>query len=94
VSNLHVVYRVHDPGTRDEQWVSCSFPRSIYIEGPTLDEVRSEFRAAVADPSTEVRGRSLIEHLERPLAPGAYIPSRSTGAPSIATKSHRSCTPR
>jgi hypothetical protein len=73
VSNLHVVYRVHDPGTRDEQWVSYSFPHSIYVEGPTLDEVRSEFRAAVADPSTEVRERSLIEHLERPLAPGAYI---------------------
>lgn len=73
MSDLHVVYRVHDPGTRREQWASYSFPHSIYVEGATLDEVRSEFRAAAADLPTEVRKRSLIEHLERPLAPGAYI---------------------
>ena len=73
MTNLHVVYRVHDPGTRSEQWASYSFPYSIYVEGATLDEVRSEFRVAIADAPAGVRGLTAIEHLERPLAPGAYI---------------------
>jgi hypothetical protein len=70
---MHVVYRVHDPGTRHEQWSSYSFPYGIYVEGSTMDEVRSELRAAMGDAPSEIRGLAVIEHLERPLVPGAYV---------------------
>ena len=73
MSNLHVVYRVHDSGTRTEQWTSYSFPFSIYVEGSTLEEVRSELSEALESAPPNVRELSLIEHLEQPLVPGAYM---------------------
>lgn len=72
MTNLHVVYRVDDPGSADEQWSSYSFPHGIYVAGATLDEVRAEFReAAVALPNFDTL--TIREHLERPLVRGAYI---------------------
>lgn len=72
MTNLHVVYRVDDPSSADEQWSSYSFPHGIYVAGATLDEVRAEFReAAVTLPSFDAL--TIREHLERPLVRGAYI---------------------
>jgi hypothetical protein len=73
MSNLHVVYRVDEPATPREQWSSYSFPVGIYVTGMTLDEVRSEFRAAAEFALPNLDEFTVIEHLERPLAPGAYI---------------------
>jgi hypothetical protein len=73
MTNLHVVYRVDDPGTPAEQWSSYSFPQGVYVTGATLDEVRSEFRSAAAFAFPDLDQFTVIEHLERPLAPGAYI---------------------
>lgn len=72
-SHLHVVYRVHDPATRNEQWSSYSFPFGVYVEGSSLDQVRSEFRVAATELPPDVRELTVIEHLEQPLVPGAYI---------------------
>lgn len=41
--------------------------------GATLDEVRSEFHSAAAFARPDLDELTVIEHLERPLAPGAYI---------------------
>ena len=73
MSNLHVVYRVDELATPREQWSSYSFPFGIYVTGVTLDEVRSEFRAAAEFALPNLHEFTVIEHLERPLAPGAYI---------------------
>lgn len=72
MTNLHVVYRVDDPGSADEQWSTYSFPHGIFVAGSTLDEVRAEFRdAATALPDFD--SVAIREHLERPLVRGAYI---------------------
>lgn len=73
MTSLHVVYRVDDPGTATEQWASYSFPHSIYVSGSTLDEVRTEFRSAAAFALPDLDIHTAVEHVERPLAPGAYI---------------------
>lgn len=73
MSTLHAVYRVDDLGTPREQWSSYSFPLGVYVSGATLDEVRAEFRAAAAFAIAELDRLTVIEHLERPLVPGAYI---------------------
>jgi hypothetical protein len=73
VTNFHAVYRVDDPGTANEQWSSYSFPHGIYVAGATLDEVRDQFKAAAAFAVHNLDDLTLIEHIERPLAPGAYI---------------------
>lgn len=71
MSNLHVVYRV-DHGDGADDWSTYSYPHGIYVGGSTLDEVRAEFQAAAA--STIGREEiTLVEHLERPLIPGAYV---------------------
>lgn len=72
MTSLHVVYRVDNPSSADEQWSSYSFPHGIYVAGATLDEVRAEFREAVVDlPNFDML--TVKEHLERPLVRGAYI---------------------
>ena len=73
MNDLHVVYRVDEPATPREQWSTYSFPLGIYVTGTTLDEVRSELRAATAVALPNPDEFTVIEHLERPLAPGAYI---------------------
>ena len=73
MNDLHVVYRVDEPATPREQWSTYSFPIGIYVTGTTLDEVRSEFRAAAAFALPNLDEFTVIEHLERALAPGAYI---------------------
>lgn len=73
MSNLHVVYRVDDPGTRREQWSSYSFPYGIHTVGTTLAEARAEFRSAAAFGLSDFDELTVAEHLERPLVPGAYI---------------------
>ncbi len=73
MTNLHVVYRVDDPGSADEQWSSYSFPHGIYVSGTTLAEVRTEFREAAAEALPEFMDMALQEHLERPLVRGVYI---------------------
>jgi hypothetical protein len=74
MSDLHVVYRVDDPGLESETWSSYSFPHSIYVEGSALVEVRSEVQQAIQSiPS--LHDCRILEHLERPIppVPGAYI---------------------
>jgi hypothetical protein len=73
MTNLHADYRVDEPGTPREQWSSYSLPTGVYVTGTTLDEVRAEFRSAAAFGIPDIEGFTVVEHLERPLAPGAYI---------------------
>lgn len=72
MNDLHVVYRV-DHVSGGEQWSTYSYPTSIYVGGSTLDEVRAEFRDAVAFGLERSADVAIVEHLERPLIPGAYI---------------------
>ena len=73
MSNLHVVYRVDEPGTSREQWSSYSFPYGIYVTGTTLDEARAEFRSAAAFAMPNLDELAVVEELVRQLSPGAYI---------------------
>jgi hypothetical protein len=77
VITLHVVYRLDDPGTATEQWSAYSYPTSIYTSGSTLDEVRAEFREAArftfGERWEDPQALAVVEHLERPLTPNAYI---------------------
>ncbi|MBA2308521.1 MAG: hypothetical protein H0W01_04310 [Pseudonocardiales bacterium] len=73
MTNLHVVYRVDNPGSADEQWSSYSFPQGIYVSGTTLAEVRTEFREAAVEALPDFTDMTVREHLERPLVRGVYI---------------------
>jgi hypothetical protein len=57
-----------------EQWVTYSYPVSIYVAATTLDEARAEFSAALDDMAEVLDERyELVEHLEQPLIEGIYI---------------------
>ncbi|GAA1202276.1 hypothetical protein [Pseudonocardia alaniniphila] len=73
MSNLHVIYRQDEGEGGSEEWSAYSYPHSIYAAGLSVDEARAEFREAAKFALGDLDQITLVEHIERPLVPGAYI---------------------